>query len=278
VTAATTPVRSAAAETAPTRASAPRIWNRRWFHRLVIWLGVAAVWEVAGALAGPLFLPRFSAVVVSFVEDIGDGRLLTILTSYEQMFVGFGIAVAVGIPTGVLIGASRTADAVLGLYVNVLFVLSLEAVIPLLVIVFGTEFEFRAAVVFLFALVYVVVNTAAGIRAANHRLVETARSFTASTPKVWTSVMLPDALPYVVAGLRLGLGSAVKGMIVAEIWVYFGTGKAMTALGENRDLPPFFSMALWVVLIAAGLTGGLQLAERRAMPWSNVAGIRLGGH
>ncbi len=255
-----------------------RLRDRRWFHRAVIWAAIIVVWEIVGAIAGPWYFPRFSVVFVSFVQDIWDGHLLTVLGSYEQMFAGFGIAVVVGIPTGVLIGASRTADAVLGIYVNALFVLSLEAVIPLLIILFGTGFAFRAAVVFLFAIVYVVVNTAAGVRAANPRLVETARSFTASSAKIWRSVMLPDALPYVMAGVRLGLGSAVKGMIVAELWVYFGTGRLMTALGTNRDLPPFFSTAIWIVIIAAGLTGLLQYLQRRFMPWSSVTGVRLRGN
>jgi NitT/TauT family transport system permease protein len=254
------------------------VHRRAWFHRVVVWGGIIVLWEIAGILAGPLYFPRFSTVAVSFVEDIWNGNLLTVLVSYEQMFVGFGIAVAVGIPTGVLIGASKTADAVLGIYVNALFVLSLEAVIPLLIIIFGTDFAFRAAVVFLFAIVYIIVNTAAGVRAANPRLVETARSFTASTGKIWVSVLLPDALPYVMAGVRLGLGSAVKGMIVAELWVYFGTGELMEALGTNRDLPPFFSTAVWIVVIAAGLTSLLLYLQRRLMPWSSVSGIRLRGN
>ncbi len=252
--------------------------RRRWFHRAVVWSAIIVLWEIAGIIAGPLYFPRFSVVAVSFVEDIWNGNLLTVLVSYEQMFAGFALAVAVGIPTGVLIGASKTADAVLGIYVNALFVLSLEAVIPLLIIIFGTNFQFRAAVVFLFAIVYIIVNTAAGVRAASPRLIETARSFTATKPKIWRSVLLPDALPYVLAGVRLGLGSAVKGMIVAELWIYFGTGQLMEALGTNRDLPPFFSIAVWVVVIAAGLTGLLQYLQRRLMPWSSVNGIRLRGN
>ncbi len=189
--------------------------NRKWFQRLVVWGLIVLVWEILGIIVGPFFLPRFSQVFISMFAAFALGDMTTLSGSLVQMFVGFGLAAAVGVPIGLIMGRSRLVDWVLGIYVNALFVTSMEALLPFIIILVGTEFKFRVVVVFLFAIFYVIINTAAGVRAVDPKLLETASAFCTPRLRLFTRIIMPAALPYIITGLRLGLGHAVKGMVIA---------------------------------------------------------------
>jgi NitT/TauT family transport system permease protein len=165
-------------------------------------------------------------------------------------------------------GRSFVVDNVVGMYARGLFVTSLAAVLPLLIIIFGVSFRFRVAVVFLFSVFFIVVNTAAGARATPSQLMRTAEAFCVSPLRRFSTVVLPASMPYIVVGLRLAIANAFTGMILAELWVSRGTGAVLEGLGRNRDLPPFFAMVLLVTLLAALSSTAIRVAERRAMPWA----------
>jgi NitT/TauT family transport system permease protein len=201
---------------------------------------------------------------------VRDGRLGTLAVSLEHLLIGFALAAAVGIPLGIAMGRSFVADQLIGMYVRGLFVTSLAAVLPLLIIVFGVSLRFRIAVVFLFAVFFIVVNTAAGARAVPAALMRTAEAFGVSPLRRFTTVVLPSAVPYIVVGLRLGVANAFSGMVLAELWVKRGTGASLAGLGANRDLPRFFALVLLITAIAALFAYGIRAAERRLMPWAQV--------
>jgi NitT/TauT family transport system permease protein len=193
---------------------------------------------------------------------------VTLAASLEQLVVGFALAAVVGIPVGMAMGRSFVVDNVVGMYARGLFVTSLAAVLPLLIIIFGVSFRFRVAVVFLFSVFFIVVNTAAGARATPSQLMRTAEAFCVSPLRRFSTVVLPASMPYIVVGLRLAIANAFTGMILAELWVSRGTGAVLEGLGRNRDLPPFFAMVLLVTLLAALSSTAIRVAERRAMPWA----------
>ena len=76
-----------------------------------------------------------------------------------------------------------------------------------------------------------------------------------------------DALPYIFAGLRLGFGFAVKGMVIAELWVTTGTGKLLVDLGGSRQLGMYFAMALLIIAVGALGSWLIQLLQRAVAPW-----------
>jgi NitT/TauT family transport system permease protein len=193
-----------------------------------------------------------------------------------HLLMGFGLAAAVGIPVGMAMGRSFVVDQVVGMYVRGLFVTSLAAVLPLLIIIFGVDLRFRIAVVFLFSVFFIVVNTAAGARAVPRQLMRTAEAFCISPLRRFSSIVLPSSLPYVIVGLRLGIANAFTGMVLAELWVSRGTGAVLEGLGRNRDLPPFFAMVLLVTLLAAFSAYGIRAAERRLMPWAKEVSAGVG--
>jgi ABC-type nitrate/sulfonate/bicarbonate transport system permease component len=246
-----------------------RAMDNKWVQRAIVWGALLALYELAAIAAGDFYLPRLLDIADGFVELVEDGRIPTILESLEHLVVGFLLAAAVGIPLGMAMGRSYVVDNVIGMYVRGLFVTSLAALLPLLIILFGVGFRFQIAVVFLFSVFYIIINTAAGARDVPVPLIRTAEAFCASRVRQFVSVVLPSSLPYVIVGLRLGIANAFTGMVLAELWVGEGTGGILKSMGQNRELSKFFAMVLLITALAAFSSYAIRAIERRLMPWAD---------
>ncbi|KWX68744.1 ABC transporter permease [Mycobacterium sp. NAZ190054] len=245
------------------------LYHRAWFQRTLVWGGLLVASQLFAMKVGSFFWPSIPEILSGAVASVADGTYVMVLSSFTQMFVGFGLAVLVGVPIGLMMGQFRVFDFVVGPFVNALFVTSLVALLPFIILLFGTDFEFRVAVVFLFAVFYLIITPAAGVRAIDRQLNEMGTSFGISPARRLVSITLPGTLPYIITGLRLGLGQAVQGMIVAELWVTLGTGRRLLNLGYARELGQFFATAAAVVIVGAALTGLLLFAQKRLTPWAD---------
>ena len=234
-----------------------------------MWGALLVLYELAAIAAGDFYLPRLLDIGDGFAEIVEDGRIPTVLESLEHLVIGFGLAALVGIPLGMAMGRSYVVDNVIGMYVRGLFVTSLAALLPLLIILFGVGFRFQIAVVFLFSVFYIIVNTAAGARDVPVALIRTAEAFCVSRVRQFVTVVLPSSLPYIIVGLRLGIANAFTGMVLAELWVGVGTGGILKNMGQNRDLPKFFAMVLLITALAAFSSHLIRVLERRLMPWAD---------
>ena len=237
--------------------------GNRWLHRAVVWGGLIGVWYALAVWKGPFFMATPGATVGGLGRLASEGYLPTLATTLRQLSVGFGLAVAVGVPVGLLMGSARAVDDFLAPYVNTLFVTSKEALLPFLITLFGVALQFRVAVVFLFAVFFIIMNTAAGVRGVDPGLLETARAFRVPRRRMFTKVVLPASLPYVIAGLRLGLATAIKGMVIAELWVTAGVGLLLKNFGAFRRLDMFFALAVVIIGIGVLSTSLLLVLERR---------------
>jgi ABC-type nitrate/sulfonate/bicarbonate transport system permease component len=268
---------SSAADAPRKRAGSLRaLWENVWVQRAVTWGVLLIAWELFGRAVGPFFFPTFTSTVASFGTLVTDGSLVTVAGSFTQMFAGYGLAIVVGVPLGLLIGSSRIVEWVLGMYVKALFVTSLAALLPFVIILAGTDFAFRVAVVFLFSVFYTIMNPAAGVRSINPGLKEMAAAFNASKTKVFFSLTMPATLPFIMAGLRLALGQAVQGMIIAELWITVATGGLLTKLAFARELAEFFALTVVVVVIGAALGQALLWLEGRLTLWATDVRSSLG--
>lgn len=245
-------------------------------QRLVTWGALLVLWELFARAVGAFFFPTLGSVAAGMWEVLTDGTLWIVAGSLRQMFVGFFLAVVVGVPLGLLIGSSRIAEWTLGLYVNALFVTSLTALLPFLILLFGVGLPFRAAVVFLFAVFYLIINPAAGVRSISPGVNEMASAFQASRLKRFFSVTLPGTLPFIVSGLRLGLGQCIQAMIIAELWVRVDTGERLSALAMRRELGEFFALTIVIVLVGTFLTHMMLVVQRRMTPWAGDAQVGFG--
>jgi ABC-type nitrate/sulfonate/bicarbonate transport system permease component len=242
--------------------------NNKWVHRVVVWAALLMLWDAAAVQAGEFYLPRVGDVIGAMARAFSDGTAGTLLTSMRQMLGGFALAALVGIPLGLLIGSSWVADRLLSVYVKALYVTSLEAVIPILIALFGTRFQFRLSVVFLFAFTHIALNTIAGVRAINPTYLDTARAFCAPMGKRAVYVLMPAVLPYIMTGLRLGLASAFKGMIIAELWILVDTGRLLTDLSAAHALPELFAAVLLIMGFSLLSNRLLFAVQKWIAPWA----------
>jgi NitT/TauT family transport system permease protein len=240
--------------------------------RLLSVITLGLLWEIAGRTGNTRLLPPLSIVVVAWFELLVSGQLFRALAiSLQAMVLGFFLSVLVGVPLGLLMGRYRRLESFLDIYMAALLTVPMISFIPFLVIAFGLGLHSRVWIVFLFAFVIIAINTTAGVRNVDATLTEMARSFGARESDLFLKVILPAALPMIMAGLRLGMGRAVLGMVTSElILAVVGFGAMLMTFSASYNSPALFATILTIVLLAVALLALIQYLDRRLMPWRNA--------
>jgi NitT/TauT family transport system permease protein len=247
--------------------------DNKWFLRLVCYGAILVTWQITAMAKGEFFLPTIPATIMGIVEIFHEGHYLVLGPTLQQLFTGFFIALAIALPVGVLMGRFRVMEDLLAPYVNALFVTSKEALLPIVIILFGIGFWYRASIVIVFSVFFPIIHTSAGVRYVQRELTETARALATPPWRMFTRIYLPAAAPFVVTGIRLGLGLALVGMLIAEFWVSTGTGHLLSQfIGAPRRLDLYYGMAILIVGIAIGLSELLKWIERKLRPAMRVGG------
>jgi NitT/TauT family transport system permease protein len=243
-----------------------------WAIRALSVIVVLGGWEVLGGQINPVFLSTPSRIVVALVTLIRNGQLFEALQlSLLGIVLGFSAAIIVGVPLGIWMGRSRTAEAALEPWVNALYVTPRVALIPLLLIWFGIGFEAQLVVIFLSSVFPLIVNSYAGVREISSNLVDTARSFCADERQLFFEVVLPASVPFIMTGLRLGIGQAVIGMIVAQMFLALsGLGKLLVNYGDFFKTDYVFAVVIVIGLLGVALTEGVKIVERRFAHWKET--------
>ena len=191
-----------------------------------------------------------------------------ILVSGEEFLIGFALASAAGILVGLGTASFPPVSAVLGPWISGLYATPIVALAPLVILWFGIGIWSKIAVVISLVIFPVIINTDAGIRATDPQLIEVIRSFGARQTQIFCKVSLPSAFPFIMAGLRLGIGRGLIGVVVGELFgARAGLGFLINDAAQVFNMPALFAGV--IVLAAAGiaLTGGFQLLERYLVPW-----------
>ena len=194
-------------------------------------------WEASVALewVNPLFTSSPSRIAVAGYDMFADGSIWPHLqVSGYEFVVGFGLAVVVGVPLGILMGWYGRLNAILDPFVSALYATPRIALLPLIMIWFGIGIESKIAIVFLGAVFPILVNTITGVRTISADFVKVARSFGASDRQMFMTVALPSSVPLLLSGLRLGLGHALIGIVVGEMYgAHYGIGHLIAVSGAR---------------------------------------------
>jgi NitT/TauT family transport system permease protein len=231
----------------------------------------AILWEVCGSLLAVPWLPPFSKVMVALVGLIRSGEILVnLLVSLRTLAIGFVISLVAGLVVGVMMGLYRRVDQAIGIYVNALLFTPHLVFAPIFFAIFHLSDWTRIAVIVKYTVFVIIINTATAIRSADPSLLEMARSFGATKRQVFSRVLLPASLVILFAGIRLGMGRAVKGMINGEMFIAFvGLGGVVQKYGSQFDASKVLAITL-VILTVALLMGGLvQTADKRMTQWAD---------
>jgi NitT/TauT family transport system permease protein len=255
----------------PRPASRPRWLESKPFYRYGFMVLILVVWELAGPYIDPIFFSYPSKIAVAFYELTMSGDLPYYLgQSLQVMVLGLGCAIAVGIPLGVAMARVHKLDWALDLPLNALYSTPTVALVPILVLWFGIYLKAKIIVVFLFAVFPIIINTYQGVREVDRNLLEVARSFRASEKAIWTDVLLPFALPFIAAGIRLAIGRGLIGMIIAEFYTTIsGLGFMLTKYANVFEMDKTFVPVIVLMVLGVTLTSGLKRLERRIAPWSH---------
>jgi NitT/TauT family transport system permease protein len=248
------------------------LWERRAFYRYGFVALILAAWEIAGPFISPIFFTYPSKIAGAFVELTASGELPHFLAqSLEVLSYGLLSAIAVGIPLGVATARIRKLDWALDLPINALYATPMVALVPLLVLWFGIYLKAKIIVVFLFAVFPILINTYQGVRECDKSLLEVARSYRSSEWCVWRDVLLPFALPYIAAGVRLAIGRGLVGMVIAEFYTTIsGLGFMITRYANVFEMDKTFVPVIVLMFLGVSLTSALKWLERRIAPWSNA--------
>jgi NitT/TauT family transport system permease protein len=227
------------------------------------------LWEWAARVPISFNFPSPGATLAALIALVLSGALLAAsATSLQSLLLGFGGAVAVGVPLGLVMGVVRPVGRVARVYLDVLIALPTAALIPLVILSFGINIVSSAVIVFVFSAPFVTMNAYGGVRDVRPRLVEMAQAFDASWGQLVTRIVLPSALPMVMAGLRYGLSRAFVGLIVAELLLSpFGLGRLIMTSRSMFEHDRMFATVLWTLLLAGAALTALARLEARLLRW-----------
>ena len=182
--------------------------------------------------------------------------------------IGLGLAIAVGLPLGVLIGRSRTLNAMCDPFITAFNATPRLVFLPLVVVWLGLGLWSKVLIVFIGALFPLLINTYEGVRNADKVLINVVRAFGAREWDIARLVVVPNALPYIVAGLRLAIGRAVLGVVVAEFFgSEAGLGVMMMRAAGHYQVAVVFSGLIVFAALSLVMTGLVQLLEHRLSRW-----------
>jgi ABC-type nitrate/sulfonate/bicarbonate transport system permease component len=250
--------------------SAPLSPTTKWTLRLTSVLAIAVAWELYGRAVNPVLLSSPSEIAGAFVEMIADGSLPQALgESLVVLGAGSVIGIAIGLSVGLAAGRNQVFATLIELPLNALYATPSVALIPVIVVWFGFGPTAKTVVVILFVLFPVLINTMRGVQEVDRELVEVARSFCSGERRMWFDLILPSALPYVVTGLRLAIGRALIGVIVAEFFTAFsGLGNLIVTNANSFQTDRTFVPILVIAAFGVLLTALLEFVERRVVRWS----------
>ena len=227
----------------------------------------AGAWQVAATAAtgGSVLIPTFTDFAGAVGHLLGSSAFWSALwTSESALLVGFGIAVAVGVPLGLYVGRHRTLDGLLSGYLDIAVVTPTAVFMPLVIVVLGPTFFARVVVIFVFALPFIVVPCRTGSATAPAPLVAMTRSYGGSTAAVWREVVLPASVPAIFTGLRQGLAHALTGMIIIELtFLAVGIGRLIQDSQAEFDSASVFAVTFLIIAQGVALMALLQGAQDR---------------
>jgi NitT/TauT family transport system permease protein len=239
--------------------------------RAAILVLMVLLWEavVASGWVGEFAISRPWKVWREISQLSGSGTLVrhVAITLFEAT-VGFGLAVVVGVSIGFALSLFGRAREIIEPFITMLNSLPRIALAPLFLIWFGFESESKIALVFTVVLFPIMINTLAGVRGIDPDIVTVSRLLGASPTQMVRNVVLPSTLPWIIAGMRLGLALALVGAVVGEMFAgQGGIGYLIAASSGQFNIAAIFAGLVTIMLIAYVLELGSRALERRLLRW-----------
>ena len=245
--------------------------NRKIIVRLISLIFVLLVWEFYGRRVNPILFTYPSAIARAFVSLVASGELQSYMKESLLVLTYASIlSVLAGVLLGVIMGRFSIVEWATDVYLNALYSTPMVALVPLIVLWFGFKVPAKVIIVFLFMVFPVLMNTYEGVKNVDRNLQEVARSFCSSESQLWRHLIIPSAIPFIVAGVRLAIGLGLVGMIVAEFYTSVtGLGYMIVRYANALETDKLFVPIVVVMILGVGLLSLAKWVEGRIAPWRN---------
>lgn len=242
-------------------------WPPIILNLLAFALGVTVWWAITAAKL--VVLPGPVEVFQRGIELLANGQLpLDIVSSLRRVLTGFLLGVALAIPVGFLMGWYRVARALIEPYIQFFRMIPPLAVIPLAIVTMGIDEAPKVFVIFLASFLSCVVATYQGVISVDRTLINAARVLGAKDRVIFPRVIVPASIPFILVGVRIGLGSAWATVVAAElIAAQSGLGFRMQQAQLYYDLPTIFVSLITIGILGLFMDRLVQAAERRLTQW-----------
>lgn len=265
----------------PTSRDTMATGRRRWWRDPDRVLPTAAVlvflltWELLGRASDPILFAPPTRVAGAFYDLTASGRLpRAMLITLNAFTVGFLLSVVVGIPFGVLLGRLPRFSRVVEPYVDAIYATPRVVIVPLIILWFGVGYTGRVFLIWLGTVIPIILNTAVGVRNSRPDLIEVAKSFGTNERDLVRHVILPGAVPYVIAGLKIAAGRALIGVVIAEIFLDLtGVGGIIQTEASFFRVAPMLAGVVVFGAFGTVLLSAMDRLERRFSAWKGHGGI-----
>lgn len=235
-------------------------------------VGGLLVWELISRflVANALFLAAPSQIVYAIYTLTVSGEMERhIGISAAEFAIGYAIASVLGIAVGFGMANSQSFKQAMQPWISGLYATPTIALAPLFILWLGIGIWSKVLVVIFLVLFPVTINTEAGLRTTSERLIEMLRSFGASQRQIFFKVSLPSALPFILAGLKLGIGRGLIGVVVAELFgSRAGLGRLISQSADAFNMPELFAGVIVLAVAGIAMTAAFTSIERRLVPWT----------
>lgn len=267
--------RSAMADPEPStdiEAIGVRPFNHRLGYRLTQIASIAvllALWQFVGSVYLLMYISSPVAIAQAAWRMTLSGELLTaLLESGQTLMLGFAIASVFAVLAGLVIGRYRLVEAAVDWIINALYSMPMVALIPLVVIWMGLGSTAKLFIVIMFTFFPVVINTVTGVRNVSKDLIDVGNAFAANERDIFLKIILPGSIPYVMTGLRLGIGRAFIGLVFAEFFTALsGLGGMILKYSSDFDTAAMLVPVLVLTIFGVLLISGVERIEEKFAPW-----------
>ncbi|MPZ41158.1 MAG: ABC transporter permease subunit [Rhizobiales bacterium] len=261
------------------------VWSRYgpWVVTIVNLTAFFCLWQLfamSGAI-NPLFLPSassmFEALWHGLTTTAPPGAVVSgsiadhLFYSLRNLSIGLAIACVIGIPAGLLMGGNKYVEMILSPYVWALASLPRIALVPLFILFLGFTVKMQITIVVLSAVFPIMINAWAGVKTTEKSLLAAAKVFGASRSDLYTKVVFPYTLPFIISGVQQGIGRGLIGVIIAEIFGGSnGLGYLIRRSADTFNSSLMYAVLLVLVIVSLTLIQFTRWLEAYVAPWRHM--------
>jgi NitT/TauT family transport system permease protein len=250
---------------------------KRIFFNSAAIIAFLLLWEIAARLevvSTPAFFPPVTKIAAALAGEAASGELLkNILISLQRAFTGFVCGLCIAIPLGLAIGWFKNFGNFINPLLQVFRNMPVLALLPVFIMFFGIGEVSKVVVILWGVLWYTLLNTIAGVRSVDPQLIKAARSMGTGSLRLFTTVVLPAALPFIFTGVRLSATVSILILIAAEMMgANSGLGYALFFYQVNFLIPQMYAYIIVMAVLGTVLNFVLEGVERRSFRWRDESG------